>query len=214
MQLADAVKAWIRRLSLARKLTAMGILTSFVSLAIATGVPVAYDRASSKQDMLVDTQVLANLIASTSTADLSFRDSKAASETLNGLSTNQDIISAAILLNDGAVLAHYEHPGTPVRHTFDGTTVRTHQPWHLFGRDTMQLTQPITLDGETIGTVYLDSTFGEVQKRSMAFVRIVAVVLLGASIVTWILASRLQRIISVPLVRLAEVARAVTREPY
>ena len=40
------LRTWIKRLSLARKLTAMGILTSATSLVIAAAVLVAYDRSN------------------------------------------------------------------------------------------------------------------------------------------------------------------------
>jgi signal transduction histidine kinase/CheY-like chemotaxis protein len=46
----------------------------------------------------------------------------------------------------------------------------------------------------------------------VAFVRILALVLFGAAVAAWGLVSRLQRVISVPLVDLAGVMRAVTRE--
>ena len=58
----------------------------------------------------------------------------------------------------------------------------------------------------------MSSDLDELRSRAIAFVRILGLVFLGASGVAWAVASRLQRIISVPLVRLAGVTRAVTRE--
>src|SRR6185503_1935829 len=101
----------IRRLSLARKLTAMGIVTSAASLVVAAMVLVAYDRASSRERLLGDTVSLADVIGNNSTAALSFGDAKAANETLRAVAINGHIISAAILSADGAVFAHYERPG-------------------------------------------------------------------------------------------------------
>ena len=86
-----------RRLSLARKLTAMGILTSATSLVIAAVVLVAYDRASSRERLLRDTESLADVVGNNSTAALTFGDAKAATETLRVVAVNGHIISAAIL---------------------------------------------------------------------------------------------------------------------
>jgi signal transduction histidine kinase/CheY-like chemotaxis protein/HPt (histidine-containing phosphotransfer) domain-containing protein len=200
-------------MSLARKLTAMGILTSAASLVMAAVVLVAYDRASSRDRMLADTVSLADMVGSNSTAALTFDDAKAAAETLRPIAVNGHVISAAILSADGLVFAHYERPdvASPLPLT-DTTTTRTRLPWHAFGRGTLQVTRPIRLNQEVIGTVFVCSDLDELGTRALAFVRILALVLLGASGVAWALASRLQRIISVPLVRLAAVTRAVTRE--
>jgi two-component system sensor histidine kinase/response regulator len=206
-------RACIRRWSLARKLTAMGILTSATSLVVAAVVLVAYDRASSKAGILRDTTLLADLVATSSTADVIFEDAKAAVEVLRGLSVDEHIVAATILLADGRVLAHYERPGParPLPLT-DTTTTRTHLPWHAFGTGTLQVTRPIRLNRGVIGTVFVSTDLDELRARAIAVVRILTLVLLGASGVAWALAARLQRIISVPLVRLAGATRAVTRE--
>jgi signal transduction histidine kinase/DNA-binding response OmpR family regulator len=207
-----SVKAWIRGLSLARKLTAMGILTSATSLVIAAVALVAYDRASSRERLVNDTVSLADVLANSSTADVIFEDTEAAAKTLRGLSVNKHIVSAAILSIDGRVFAHYERSGAALSSPLtDTTTTRTHLPWHAFGASTLQVTRPIGLN-RAIGTVFVSSDLDDVRTRAIAFAEILALVLIGASLVAWALASQLQRIISVPLVRLAAVTRAVTHE--
>jgi signal transduction histidine kinase/CheY-like chemotaxis protein len=209
----STMNARIHRFSLARKLTGLGILTSAASLVIAAVVLVAYDRASSRERLLGDTALLADVVGNNSTAALAFGDARAANQTLRVVAVNGHIISAAILLPDGRVLAHYERPGAALTASLtDTTTTRTHLPWHAFGASTLQLTRPIQLDREVIGTVFVSSDLDVLRTRAIAFIRILALVLLGASGAAWALASRLQRIISVPLVRLASVTRAVTRE--
>jgi signal transduction histidine kinase/CheY-like chemotaxis protein len=173
---------------------------------------VAYDRASSRERLLSDTVSLADVVANSSTADLIFEDTEAAFKTLRGLSVNIHIVSAAILMADGRVLAHYERPGAAPPPLLDDTTIRTHLPWHAFGTGTLQVTRPIQLNPGLIATVFVSSDLAELRTRANAFIRILALVLLGASGAAWVLMARLQRIISVPLVRLADVTRAVTRE--
>src|SRR5881397_1562980 len=126
------VKWWLDNLSLAGKLTAIGIAASASSLAIAAVVLVAYDRSNSKADILGDTTLLADVVATSSTAALTFGDAKDADEALHAVSVNKHIVSAAILLPDGRVLAHYARPGaaSPPPLFADAATVRA--PWHAF----------------------------------------------------------------------------------
>jgi signal transduction histidine kinase/CheY-like chemotaxis protein len=206
------IKRRLDRLSLAGKLTAIGIVTSASSLVIAGAVLFAYDRSMSRADVLGDTSLLADMVANSGTAALSFGDTKAAAETLRGVSLNTHIVSAAILRADGQELAHFARPGVSPPRLVDTTTVRTHAPWHAFTGGILQVTRPIRLDREVIGTAFVASDLDEVRSRAVALVRILAVLLLGASGVAWVVASRLQRVISVPLVRLAGTMRAVTDE--
>src|SRR5580704_1175206 len=207
------LSAWVRRLSLARKLTAIGIFTSATSLVTAAAVLVVYDRASSRDRLLHDTTSLADVVGNNSTAALTFGDAKAAIETLRVVAVNGHIISAAILSIDGRVFAHYERPGAmPAPPLTDTTTARTHLPWHAFGDRTLQLTRPIQLDHDVIGTVVVSSDLEELRARDIAFLRILALLIIGASGVAWAVAWRLQRVISVPLLRLAAITRAVALE--
>jgi two-component system sensor histidine kinase/response regulator len=207
------VNAWVRRLSLAGKLTALGILTSTASLATAAAVLVVYDRSSSRERLLRDTTSLADVVGNNSTAALTFGDSKAAVETLGALAANGHIVAAAILSVDGHVFARYERPGAlsePV--LIDSTSARTQRPWHAFGEHSLRLTRPIQLDHDVIGTVFVSSDLDELRARNLAFLRILAMLVIGASGVAWVLAWRLQRVISVPLLRLGAITRAVTLE--
>jgi signal transduction histidine kinase/DNA-binding response OmpR family regulator len=207
------MNGWIRGLSLARKLTAMGIATSAVSLVIAAAALVAYDRSGSRVAMVEDMVALADIVSSNSTAAVTFGDTKAASETLRVVAVDPHIQTAAILLLDGSVFVHSERAGAALLPPLtDTTTTQTHVPWHAFGTGVLQVTTPIQLQGEAVGTVFLASDLDELRARTIAFVRILGVVLIGASAAAWVLAARLQRVISVPLVRLAAIARAVTRE--
>src|ERR1700692_4619871 len=95
------LNAYVGRLSLAGKLTAIGILTSATALVIAAAVLVVYDRSSSRERLLRDTTSLADVVGNNSTAALTFGDAKAAVETLRVVAVNGHIVSAAILSIDG-----------------------------------------------------------------------------------------------------------------
>ena len=138
--IVSTARAWARRVSIADKLTALGIITSAASLAIASLVLVVYDHSSSLERLLRDTASLADGVGTNSTAALAFGDVRAADETLRVVAVNPHITSAAILTLDGTVLAHYERrSGAAAPPLSDTTTVRTHQPWSAFGDSALQL---------------------------------------------------------------------------
>ena len=209
----SVLRGWVRHASIAHKLMGLAIVTTVASLVIASVVLVIYDRASARERLLRDTVSLADLVGSNSTAALAFADVRAAEETLRLVAVNGHITSAAILTVDGQSFARYERmSGKRPLPLTDTTTARTHEPWQAFVNGTLQVTRPIRLDGDIVGTVFVSSDLNEVNARAGAFVRVLVLVLFGAGLAAWGLASRLQRVISVPLVDLAEVMRAVTRE--
>ena len=82
------VKSWIQRVSIARKLTGIGIITSVSSLVMVAAVLLIYDRSNSRADILGDTLTMAEIVGTNSTAALAFGDAKAANETLRVVAVN------------------------------------------------------------------------------------------------------------------------------
>src|SRR5262249_50689129 len=79
-----------------------------------------------------------------------------------------------------------------------------------FTHDRLVLFREIHLRGEQIGTVYIESDLAAQNLRLRRFAGIVALILPACLLVVFLLSSRLQRIISRPLLRLSETARAVS----
>jgi len=104
---------WFRALPLARKLTVLAISTSGLALILVSAVLVIYDDASSRDRLVRDTDLLAQVVGANSTAALAFNDPKAARETLAALAVNAHVASALILLPDGTTFAEYSKPDNP-----------------------------------------------------------------------------------------------------
>jgi signal transduction histidine kinase/CheY-like chemotaxis protein len=209
------IAAWHGRLSLARKLTLIGVLTSVVSLVIAMAVVLAWDLSSARTRLVRDTGMLADVIGSNSTAAIAFNDADAASEIIRALSVNESIVSAAIWTKDGTQLAHYDRKGTagamralPAR-AFE---IAPNRQWCEFTDSVLLLARRIVLDNEVIGTVVIESDLSVLWAQAATSAVVVALVLFGTFGLSVVLASRMQRTISSPLLRLTSVTRAVTRD--
>jgi PAS domain S-box-containing protein len=170
-----------------------------------------YDVLAFRTAMASDLASTAGMAASNSTAALSFSDSMAARETLSSLRAKPHIVEACIYSGNGSVLAKYARPGSDANFT----PPARRSPGIKFTLRDVALFQTIWLNGEQIGTLYIRSDLKELHARAAHFVEIVAVVLLASFVAAYLLAARLQRVISGPVFELAQTASAVsTKKDY
>src|SRR5947209_8039698 len=91
------------------KLRLIIIATVGVALALACGTILVYGQISYRDQLRDNLGVLAEIIASNSTAALSFNDPRAAEEVLASLKAERQIVAAAIYSTGGQVFARYPH---------------------------------------------------------------------------------------------------------
>ena len=205
----------MRNLSLARKIIVVIMGVSSTALLLACLALVAYDSTTARTTLTRDIGMLADVVGATSTAAVSFSDAKAATESLSAVAVNQNVRMAAILRN-GAVFARFDRERDTQNQSIvariDPSLVRTPRAVFTYDSSSLRVVRPILLDGELIGGVYIESGLAELQDRQRRLVGIIAVVLFGAVAIAFVLSSRLQRLISSPILRLTEVTRTVSRD--
>jgi two-component system sensor histidine kinase/response regulator len=193
-------------LSIRQKLQSIVIVTSGVALLVASAVFTLYDRSTFLHMKAQDLSASARMVGSNSTAALSFGDSKSAREVLSALQAKQNVIHACIYNKDGMVFAKYSRDADPG--DFSPPPAQTQQN-AIVGKD-MILFQPITLNGEPIGTIFIEADLIDLRERTTRFVEIAFIVLLASLAVAFMLSSRLQRVISDPIRELADTASSVS----
>jgi len=212
---ARRARDWVLNRSLAGKIVAVIMGVSSAALLLACLALMAYDSATARTGLTRDIGMLADVVGATSTAAVSFSDAKAATETLGAVAVNENVRMAAIL-RDGAVFARYDRqPGTTAISILTRVApdlVRAPRAMFTFDPDSLRLVRPIMLDRELIGGVYIESGLDELRDRRRRLISIIAVILAGALAVAFVLSSRLQRLISSPILRLTEVTQVVSRD--
>ena len=205
-------KRWFAGLSLARKLTAMGVATAAVALLLVCSVFFVWDTSSSRQRLVRDTSVLADVIGRNSTAALAFGDDRAASDILRGIASSDRIVGAEIVRADGSILATHGAFSAATRAALDGrpAALPAGAPWHAFTADGLLIARPVVLDTEVVGAVLVQADGREIGDRAVRVGQIGAVVLGAAFLLSLLVASRLQRLISGPVLALTEITRVVT----
>jgi len=118
------------------------------------------------------------------------------------------IVSARIYGKDGKVFVQYRRGGA-------GSEISAPQlekDGAHFASNRLELFYGIILKGERIGTVYIHSDLGAIYSRLKLDFGIIALVMLASLGAAYALASKLQRVISGPILHLAETAHMVSVE--
>ena len=196
------------KVSIRWKLTLLIVTISTVSLLLASVAFITSDRINSQQTTSNNLHTMAEIIAANSSAALLFGDARAAQETLGFLKAQQHIQAAAIYGMDETVFASYRKPGIAIELPDSNIQAET----ILFWVNHVELFTHINYEGEQIGIVYLRSDMKAIHDRLVWFLGIVAAVLLMSVLVTFVLSTKLQRIITDPLLRLSAIARQIRTE--
>jgi two-component system, sensor histidine kinase and response regulator len=197
-----------RNLAVRHKLLIIIMFTAGVALWLACAAILTYDQISKRAEMRNNLEVLAQIIGLNSTAALTFHDPQAAVEVLSGLKPMPHIVAACIYSADGRPFASY-HVGSP------GAPPPFHGPATWFERRRLVTYQRIQLNGQDLGTVYVESDLNELVYRLKRFGVVLLLILTGAAGLALMLSFGLQRVVSSPIAHLAEVAKAVsTKKNY
>jgi signal transduction histidine kinase/CheY-like chemotaxis protein len=197
----------LANVSVGRKLTLVAMTTAVVVLVLVCVAVLSFEFNSYRQKMDRDTAILADIVGANCTAALSFGDKSAALEALRALRANHHVTNACVYDKTGAPFAEYERKvhagGFPPRSPGDGQ-------WN--GSDWIGVGRPIRLDGEQVGTIYIRADMEELLERFRQYLLILGLVFVASSLLALLLASRLQHLISDPIVELASVTRRVVEQ--
>lgn len=217
---------YLRDISIKRKLTVIIMLTSGIALLLSSAAFVTTEIISIRRSMVEDLSTLAKVIGSNSRAALTFDDQKAAEETLAALSAEKNILSAYVFSGDGHVFASYfnrEQDRKPSSPIFGGDRQINPLPAveknsSMIGEDykfedhCLWLSRHIVLDGDTIGTIHLRSSLQALDSRLKRYAVIAVMVMVCATLVAYLISTRLQRVISEPVLDLAQKMKHVSIE--
>jgi len=197
-----------RNIPIRRKLTLVVLVSSTAALLVASAALFAFQIYTFRQNFMRDLAALAEIISANSTAAITFDDGDSAREILAGLRVKQHITNAFIVLPKGRIFARFGEN--------DGAIPLSEYPlqtgFRFKGGDLLQ-TQEIRLDNEKIATLYLRSDYGRVYGDLLhLFLFALAAVLALSSGIAFAISSQLQRVISAPIQKLAETARAIAEK--
>ncbi len=198
---------WLQGKTIKRKLMMIIMIACSVALLLACAAILVFEHAVTRQTLKHNTQVMANVIGANSSAALSFKDQNAAKETLSALRAEPYVLSACLYTHDGQVFATYSRDGTKqLRPPPVG------EEGHTFGATTLNLFHKIILEGDLVGTVLIQSDLRLIRDRLQTYLGIIAIVMLSSVVVAFLLSLKLQKLISGPILHLAQTANSVASQ--
>jgi signal transduction histidine kinase/HAMP domain-containing protein len=205
---AGAISALTQKLSLKQKLIAIIMLACITALLVAGTVFIAWEWTALRRSMVRDLATHAEILADNCKAAVSFRDSTDATAVLRTMEAIPSVVTVSIYTSDGRYFVSYLRKDA----SFDVPKQVELKEGHQFGRNSLTLTRPILLDNEQIGMVYLRADLDEMHARLKRSAVVIASILLLAGVAAYLISSRLQRVISSPIVYLASVANLVSQQ--
>ena len=194
-----------RNLSVGHKLTILMMAASSAALLLVCAVLLGYDVVTSKRATAEHLSTLVQIIADNSKAALSFGDQAAAGEVLATLKAEPHITAACIYDKHGKPFTLYHPKGSSSSYV---PPLRS--PGTYSESDRLMQYLPMTLAGEEIGSVYIESDTNEVKQRYRSYAGIVAAVMIFSWLAALLVATRMRRTITDPLNELITVARAIS----
>jgi PAS domain S-box-containing protein len=190
-----------------QKLVIITLVTTGVALLLAGLGNVFADMLLFRGYLRRDLTVLARVIADNSTAALAFNDPRSATETLGALKERSHVTGACMYREGGpggaGLFAQYSPGGPFVCPESEDLTAGS-----LDGE--LTLIEPILLDGRRVGTLVLLYDLGELNERIRVYGSTVLGVFLVASLLAFLLSSRLREGIATPVARLVDATSKVS----
>ena len=197
-----------RNAPIQRKLLLVILLSCSAAILAASVIEAGFRLVKARRDFAGEVATLARVIAANATAAITFKDAKSAQDLLGSLRENEAILAASIWLPDGKALCRMGDPDAPAP---DEKNVL--QPRAVFDALMLHHSQPVILDGELLGTLYLRADFEPGLRHAMWFDALIFLAVIGASsLVAFVVSQRLQASISDPIRALAKTAASVATD--
>lgn len=185
-----------------RKLVAISAVAAGVGMLLAALALTGYAIKTQLDAIEENVTAVARVLAFNSTAALAFIDAASATETLSAIRTSGVLTTACLYTADDQLFASYP-AGDPACAPVAEGLQRQRSLANL------QLLLPVDLDGEVLGALWLQASLAPMWQRVGLQSLIFLLVLVVSLLATVAVVSRLQGIISKPIVDLASVARHV-----
>ena len=192
-----------RDLPIRHKLLLTTLTSTAVALVLASAGFLAWDVAQYRVEIAEDMEAQSRIVAENSAAPLTFRDNEAAGETLAVLRLRPRIELACLYAANGQVFATYRR---------DVTSVCPAVPPVLssFGWDMLQAVSPVQMGQDRLGTLYIQRDLTDLYYRLRVGGLTAGGLVLLAILTGFVIAYRMQRSISRPMLQLANTAREIS----
>ncbi len=196
---------FIHQLPLAKKIRALTMLTTSVALVLVGIAMLAFESYAFYHTRVDTLKAVAAIVGSNSSAAVVFHDADSAKEILGSLSAKASITAAALYAADGTTIAVFVRDEGNQFHAPPAG-----EEGYGFSRWRIRMFRNIRYNGETIGTLYIESDINELYGRLGQYFAVMCAVFLSALLAASIVSARLQDAITRPIRELAWTAKMIS----
>jgi signal transduction histidine kinase/DNA-binding response OmpR family regulator len=197
-----------KQASIQTKLTLLILFASLFALVLAVASFGIYERSNFRRDIAQELSTLADTLGANTAASLAFDDSKTAADMLSALKANPNIETACLYNSSGTLFASYRRSG--LSPSFAAPALQPDGVY--FQAQSLTLFRAVFLNGEKTGAIAIVSDLNAFRSKMIQYLKIATMVLVFASLITYLISARLLRTITNPLLQLAEVATRISQE--
>ncbi|MCF7918551.1 MAG: PAS domain S-box protein [Candidatus Cloacimonetes bacterium] len=192
-------------LTIRKKIILIILLTSTVILIIGFGFVISNEIITSKKELIYISQVKARFIGENCVVYLSFQDRAGAGNILKNVESIPALETVAVYDEKNILFAKYNRINQELflPAVISGSYSR-------FYKDHLDIFHPIVYNDQFYGTIYLRVSTIELYHNINKFVLMLLLLLIVLVIILYLIASRLEKIISTPILNLAKATKMIS----
>ncbi len=197
-----------KKLSIKNKIISIILMITSLVIVLGMALLTINNIITLKNEISTQMQVNAKLYSESVAPGILYNMTEKTADILKQLEYIPNITHAQIYDTSATKIVSYARPGHPSTHikskSFDSHV--TH-----FEGDILHIFEPITYMGEKLGFLYIRANT-ELSKKILDSIYIVLMLIILLFIITYLLASRLQKIISDPIIELTNITNEITEK--
>jgi signal transduction histidine kinase/CheY-like chemotaxis protein len=198
----------LRNLSITRKLTLLAMFTSGIAVVLSSASFLVYDLVTFRTLLTQDLVTEGEIVSYNSAAALAFKDQASANVQLSALTAKPDLVAAVLYGTDGEIVARYFRAGEPTPQLPAPVAGKSHR----YTGQYIEVFSDVSLGGERLGTLFLRSDMQRWEMRARQYAGILGIFVLVSGLLAWLVSSRLQSLVSGPILELEQTMRTVSVE--
>ncbi|MBL8229183.1 MAG: response regulator [Bryobacterales bacterium] len=197
-----------RRFSIQGKLTIVMAVAGCGAQLLTCLAFLSYLNLRLREDFQADLRTAAQLLSSNATAPLVFGDPAAAKATLGMIGRHHRVLAVALYGSNNRLFASYRHD----RATTADIPASPGKRGYLTRGERAEVFDPVTHDGEQLGTVFVLGDLTPITQRMRTYLAVSVALAIAGFALTLLLVSRLQHLITGPILELSRTARTIRAE--
>ncbi len=186
----------------------MIMLMVVMALTLASFVFIQQQTSSARESLTRDLETYSKIVADAVAPSLIFDNPRDAQNLLQAFHNKKALDAVWVLNSVGQVVASFEHDATLAKEP----PVAASQAKIIDHPKSVRVVQPIVQKGRQVGTVVLQANLLAIDVLFWRSVTTAILVVVGLSLLLWMLATKFQSVISAPILQLADTARAIATD--